>query len=191
MSDEEVTLTAIARQTLTGDYDIDPAHSRLGFVARRAMVTKVRGAFTKFEGSIHVDGVDPARSHGRVRIDATSIDTGSPARDEHLRGNDFIDMEHYPEIFFQSTLVEPGKGDHFTVTGDLTVKGATRPITLDVEFTGVVVDPYGNTRIGFEATGSLYRKDWGITWNAPLETGDVLVSDKIDLDIDVSAIRRD
>jgi polyisoprenoid-binding protein YceI len=187
--DEEVTVTARPRPELTGDYDIDPARSRLRFIARHAMVTEVRGAFRKFEGTWHVDGQDPSRSSGYVRIDAASIDTGSPYRDQYLRGQDFFDIARYPDIVWQSTSVEPVGGDRFTVTDQLTVKGVTRPITLDVEFTGAAIDPFGNTRIGFTASGTLYPTDWGITWNVPLEAGGVLVSDKIDLDVDVSAIK--
>lgn len=176
-------------EELTGDYDIDAAHTRLGFTARHAMVTKVRGAFTEFTGELHIDGTDPAKSTGGVTIVANSIDTGVAQRDEHLRSNDFFDMPTYPEIRFSSTDISPN-GDSFTLTGDLTVKDVTKPITLKVEFTGAAVDPLGNTRIGFEATGSLNRKDWGVSWNAPLEAGGVLVSDKIGLDIDISAIKR-
>lgn len=176
-------------QDLAGDYDIDPAHTRLGFTARHAMVTKVRGAFKEFEGHLHIDPANPDKSSGEVRIVAASIDTGVAQRDEHLRSNDFFDMPTYPEIRFTSTSVKPD-GDEFTMTGDLTVKDVTKPVTLKLEFTGSAVDPFGNTRIGFEGTGSLNRKDWGITWNAPLEAGGVLVSDKIGLDIDISAIKR-
>jgi polyisoprenoid-binding protein YceI len=183
-------MSATAHPELTGDYDVDAEHSRLGFVARHAMVTKVRGAFTKFEGTLHIDGADPTRSTAEFRIDATSIDTGSRQRDDHLRSNDFFDMSTYPEIVFRTTAVEPHGGDSYQVTGDLTVKGVTRPATFDLEFTGSVVDPFGNTRIGFEGTGVVSRIDWGITWNAPLEAGGVLVSDRISLDIDISAIKR-
>lgn len=183
-------MTATNRAELSGDYDIDPEHSRLGFVARHAMVTKVRGSFTKFEGTLHIDGSEPTRSSGYVRIDASSVDTGSRQRDEHLRSNEFFDMSTYPEITFRSTSIQPRGENHYTVIGDLTVKGATRSIEFAVEFTGFAVDPFGNARIGLEATGTLSRKDWGITWNAPLETGGVLVSDQISLDVDISAIRR-
>ncbi|SFB40931.1 Polyisoprenoid-binding protein YceI [Amycolatopsis marina] len=174
---------------LTGTYDLDPAHSRMGFVARHAMVTKVRGAFTEFDGQLHIDGQDPAKSSGQLTITATSIDTGVQQRDEHLRSNDFFDMPNYPEITFTSTAVERVGGDSYRVTGDLTIKDTTKPVTLDVEYTGSALDPMGNNRIGLEATTTVSRKEWGITWNAPLETGGVLVSDKIVLDIDISAIK--
>ncbi len=182
--------SATVRPELTGDYDIDVEHSHIGFVARHAMVTKVRGAFTKFEGVLHIDGSEPTRSSGEIAVDATSIDTGSQQRDEHLRSNDFFDMSQYPQITFRSTSVLARGDDKYTVTGDLTVKGATRSIDIDVEYTGSAVDPFGNTRIGLEASGSLSRKDWGITWNAPLETGGVLIGDRVSLEIDISAVKR-
>jgi polyisoprenoid-binding protein YceI len=176
---------------LTGVYDLDPVHSRMGFVARHAMVTKVRGSFREFEGQLHIDSRDPAKSEGQLRMVAASIDTGVAQRDEHLRSNDFFDMPNYPELAFSSNKVEHAGGDRYRVTGDLVIKGVSNPVTLDVEYTGMSLDPMGNTRIGLEVTGTVNRKDWGITWNAPLETGGVLVSDKITLDIDVSAIRRE
>jgi polyisoprenoid-binding protein YceI len=178
------------KDELTGDYDIDVAHSRFGFTARHAMVTKVRGAFREFSGQLHIDAAEPTKASGELRIAAKSIDTGIAQRDEHLRSNDFFDMPNHPEIRFVSTSVEPRGEDTFTVTGDLTIKGVTKPVTLDVEFTGAAVDPYGYQRIGFEATGTVNRKDWGITWNAPLEAGGVLVSDRVNLTIDISAIKR-
>jgi polyisoprenoid-binding protein YceI len=182
--------SATTHPELTGDYDLDLAHSRLGFIARHAMITKVRGQFRQFEGWLHLDGGNPTRSRCEVRIDAKSIDTGNAQRDEHLRSNDFFAMDTYPQITFKSTAVEPRGGDHYQVTGDLTVKGITRPVPLDVEFNGAAVDPFANTRVGFSATGTISRKAWGITWNAPLEAGGVLVSDKITIDVDLSAIKR-
>ncbi|MQA03832.1 MAG: polyisoprenoid-binding protein [Streptosporangiales bacterium] len=175
---------------LTGDYDLDVAHTRLGFVARHAMVTKVRGSFREFEGHLHIDTADPTKSTGTLRIVTASIDTGVEQRDEHLRSNDFFDMPSYPEITFVSTGIEHVEADTYQVTGDLTIKDTTKAVVFDVEFTGSAVDPMGNHRLGFEATATVNRKDWGITWNAPLEAGGVLVSDKITLDIDISAIQR-
>ncbi|WP_199434818.1 YceI family protein [Qaidamihabitans albus] len=175
---------------VTGTYDLDPAHSRMGFVARHAMVTKVRGAFKEFEGELQIDGEDPTKSGGQLRIGAASIDTGVEQRDEHLRSNDFFDMPNYPEITFTSSSVEHVEGDSYKVAGELTIKGVTQPVTLDVEYTGSALDPMGNNRIGLEASATVNRKDWGMTWNAPLETGGVLISDKITLDIDISAIKR-
>lgn len=179
-----------ANAKLTGDYDLDVAHSRLGFTARHAMVTKVRGSFRQFQGWLHIDGTDPSKSSAEVIIDAASIDTGSTDRDQHLRSNDFFAMSVYPQLVFRSTKVEPVGENEFRVTGDLTVKGVTQSIQLDVHYTGSATDPFGNTRVGFEAAGVISRKDFGMTWNAPLDAGGVLVSDKVGLDIDISAIKR-
>jgi len=185
-------MTAVAnetRQHLTGTYTIDSAHSRFGFVARHAMVTKVRGAFGEFDGTITIDGDDPTRSSGTLTIVAQSIDTGNAQRDAHLRSNDFFDMENYPELSYTSTAIEMIDDTDFRVSGDLTIKGVTKPVTLDVEYTGAAVDPFGNTRIGFEGTTTINRKDWGVNWNASLEAGGVLVSEKVTLVIDISAIK--
>jgi polyisoprenoid-binding protein YceI len=173
----------------TGTYTIDPVHSRIGFVARHAMVTKVRGQFTKFEGSGSFDAANPAASHLELTIDATSIDTANADRDGHLRSNDFFDMEKYPQITFKSTGVEAAGGDTYRVTGDLTIKDVTKPVTVDFEVTGTAVDPWGNTRLGLEGSVQINRKDWGVNWNAALEAGGVLVSEKVTLEFDVSAIK--
>jgi polyisoprenoid-binding protein YceI len=161
----------------------------MGFVARHAMVAKVRGSFNDFEGILHIDGEHPENSSGRVTIQAKSIDTRNDQRDEHLRSNDFLDMANNPEITFVSTSVEQTGENTFKVTGDLTIRGVTKPVTMDFEFTGSAVDPFGNVRIGLEGTTVLNRKDWGVSWNAALEGGGVLVSEKITLEIEVSAIK--
>ncbi|WP_318216803.1 YceI family protein [Streptomyces sp. SCL15-6] len=175
---------------LTGDYVFDPAHSRIGFVARHAMVTKVRGAFHQFEGTARLDGTEPARSTAQVVIKTESIDTGVEQRDQHLRTNDFLDAPTYPDITFRSTSVEPLSDTEFRVTGDLTIKDTTRPVGIDVEYTGSAVDPFGNQRVGLEGSVTISRKDFGVTWNAPLEGGGVLVGDKIVLELDISAIKQ-
>jgi polyisoprenoid-binding protein YceI len=180
-----------ATETTTGTYTIDPSHSRIGFAARHAMVTKVRGSFNEFEGSGYFDAEDPARSHARLTVEAASIDTRSADRDAHLRSNDFFEMETYPQITFASTTVEPVDATTFRVTGDLTIKDVTRPVTFDLEYTGTAVDPFGNRRLGLEGSVVVNRKDWGLTWNAPLDTGGVLVSEKVTLEFEVSAIRAD
>ena len=185
-----MTQTAIDTRDLTGTYVIDTAHSRFGFVARHAMVTKVRGAFGDFTGTLTIDGLEPTNSFGSLTIVANSINTGNAQRDGHLRSNDFFDMDNYPELTYETTGIEHVSGDEYKVTGDLTIKGVTNPVTLDVEFTGAAVDPFGNTRIGFEGTTVVNRKDWGVNWNAPLEAGGVLVSEKVTLDIDISAIKQ-
>ena len=174
-------------EDIAGDYTLDAAHTRLGFSARHAMVTTVRGAFKEFEGTAHVDTANPADSKVELTIKTDSIDTGVADRDGHLRSGDFFEVETYPEITFTSTQVERD-GNDWTITGDLTVKGISKPITVEFESTGSARDPFGNLRIGFEGQTTLSRKDWGLTWNAALETGGVLVSDKVKLEFDVSAI---
>jgi polyisoprenoid-binding protein YceI len=181
--------TITVPNTVTGTYAIDPAHSRIGFVARHAMVTKVRGSFNEFEGSGYFDAEDPASSKLALTIKAESIDTRNADRDGHLRSNDFFDMATYPEITFVSTDIEQTDDDEYRVTGDLTIKGVTKPVTVDFEYTGTALDPFGNTRIGFEGKTTVNRKDWGVNWNAALEAGGVLVSEKVTLEFEVSAIR--
>ena len=175
---------------LTGDYVIDPAHTRIGFVARHAMVTKVRGAFNEFTGSAHIDGADPSRSTAEVTIKVASIDTRNADRDGHLRSNEFLQLEDYPEITFRSTAVAPTGENTFDVTGDLTIKGVTQEVTVPFTFEGEANDPFGNTRLGFEGSTTINRKNFGITWNAALETGGVLVSDKVVLEFEISAIKQ-
>jgi len=180
-----------APATLTGTYTIDPTHSRIGFVARHAMVTKVRGSFNEFDGSGYFDAENPANSRVELTIQAASIDTRNADRDGHLKSNDFFDMETYPQITFASAAVEQLDAENYRVTGDLTIKGVTKPVTVDFEYTGTAVDPYGNTRVGFEGKTTVNRKDWGVNWNAALEAGGVLVSEKVTLEFEVSAIRTD
>src|SRR5215204_2833043 len=150
---------------LTGTYTIDPAHSRVGFVARHAMVTKVRGSFNEFAGGGWFDPERPSESRLQLTIKAASIDTRNADRDGHLRSNDFFDMEHHPDITFTSTAVEPVGDDRYRVTGDLTIKGVTKPVNFELEYTGSAVDPFGNHRIGFEGRTTINRKDWGVNWN--------------------------
>ena len=183
------TTVAPTLSELTGQYSLDAAHSRLGFVARHAMVTKVRGAFNEFEGTAYLDGDDPSRSTVSVTIKAASIDTRNEQRDGHLRSNDFLAMEEYPEITFVSTAAKQLDETTFQLTGDLTIRGVTQPIAIDFAFEGAAVDPFGNKRVGFEGSVAISRKDYGITWNAALETGGVLVSDKIVLEFEISAIK--
>src|SRR5688572_4881974 len=184
------TTVAPTLSELTGQYSLDAAHSRLGFVARHAMVTKVRGAFNEFEGTAYLDGDDPSRSTVSVTIKAASIDTRNEQRDGHLRSNDFLAMEEYPEITFVSTAAKQLDETTFQLTGDLTIRGVTQPIAIDFAFEGAAVDPFGNKRVGFEGSVAISRKDYGITWNAALETGGVLVSDKIVLEFEISAIKK-
>jgi polyisoprenoid-binding protein YceI len=182
--------TTVVPAALSGDFVIDPTHSSIGFTARHAMVTKVRGTFEEFEGTAHLDAEDPAASTAEVTIQVASINTRQAQRDEHLRNNDFFDAPTYPTITFRSTGVEVVSADTFLLTGDLTVKGTTKPVTVEFEHTGIARDPYGNVRAGFEGKAVINRKDWGIAWNAALETGGVLVSEKITLEFDISAVKQ-
>jgi polyisoprenoid-binding protein YceI len=175
--------------TLTGTYNIDPAHSRLGFVARHAMVTKVRGSFNDFEGTTVINGANPSQSSVNLTLQVASIDTRNEQRDGHIRTNDFLDVESFPQITFKSTSIEHDGGNDFKVTGDLTIKDVTKSITIPLEFQGAAKDPFGMERIGFDGSVVINRKDWGITWNAALETGGVLVSEKVTLEFEISAVK--
>jgi polyisoprenoid-binding protein YceI len=177
-----------SQEKLVGNYELDPAHSRLGFTARHAMVTRVRGQFREFEGRGHLD-LDPAKTWAEVRIKAASIDTANDQRDEHLRGPDFLDCERYPEIVFKSTRVDRPSKDVFRVIGDLTIMSTTRPMTLDLHYTGAAADPFGNERVGFEGCATVNRKDWGLRWNVALEAGGLLVSECVNVEVDISAIK--
>ncbi|MET8290870.1 YceI family protein [Streptomyces sp. NPDC048448] len=174
---------------LTGEYTIDPAHSTIGFVARHAMVTNVKGSFQDFEGALHLDGADPSRSTATIDVKMDSIETGSADRDTHLKSSDFFKTDEFPAMTFRSTKAEALGGDDYRITGELSILGTTKPLTIDLEFNGSAKDPFGNERVGFEGKAEILRSEWGLTWNAALETGGVLVSDKIKLNFDISAIK--
>lgn len=167
-----------------GTYTIDPSHSRVGFSARHAMVTKVRGAFNEYSGSATVVNGDASIS---IEISASSVDTRSADRDGHLQSADFFDVANFPKITFNSTSVKDG-GAGLVVTGDLTIKDVTKPLTIEFEYTGTAKDPFGNDRFGFEGAAEINRKDFGLTWNAALETGGILVSENIKLEFEISTI---
>ncbi len=171
-----------------GTYVIDQSHSEVGFNARHAGIAKVRGQFTEYEGALVV-GEDLADSSVTVTIQTASIDTNNEGRDGHLRSADFFDVDSNPTMTFTSTALN-GTGEDFTVAGDLTLNGITRPVELEVDYNGSAVDPFGNQRVGFEAKTTVNRKDFGLTWNAALETGGFLVSDKINIVLEVSAIKQ-
>lgn len=175
---------------LTGTWALDPAHTRIGFSARHAMVTKVRGNFEEFEGVAHIDAANPANSTVEVTIQTKSINTNNKMRDDHLRNNDFLEVDTYPTITFVSTEVEQIDDETVRITGDLTIKETTESVSLDFEFGGLATDPYGNVRIGFEGSTSINRQDYGVAFSSALETGGVLVSDKIGIDIEVAAIKQ-
>ena len=179
-----------ATQPLTGDYDIDPKHTRVGFATRHAMVTTVRGQFQSFTGSAHLDEADPSKSHARIEIDAASVTTGSDDRDAHLRSPDFFDVEKHPTLLFESTKAERTGSDTYRLYGDLTIKGVARPVAVDFELTGSSIDPWGGFRVGFEGAATVNRRDWDLTWNVALEAGGILVSDKVRLEFDVAAVKR-
>ena len=172
-----------------GTWVIDPAHTQIGFVARHAMITKVRGTFDTFEGSLTLDPVAPANSRVTFNADLASVNTGVADRDGHLRCADFFDVESNKQMTFTSTAIDVA-GDSATMSGDLTIKGVTVPVSIAVELGGVTKDPFGNTRAGFEGTTTISRKDFGLTWNAPLEMGGWLVSDDIKIVLDIAAIKQ-
>jgi polyisoprenoid-binding protein YceI len=173
-----------------GRYGLDPSHSHVGFTVRHAMVSKVRGRFAEVSGSI-VIGEDPTASSVTVEIPAGSIDTRDEQRDGHLRSPDFLDVEQFPALTFRSTSVRPAGSGRWQVEGELTVRDQTRPVLLDVDFEGGVVDPWGNHRIGFSARASIDREDFGLTWNQVLEAGGFLVGKKIGIEIEAEATRSD
>ncbi|GAA0732170.1 YceI family protein [Dactylosporangium roseum] len=172
-----------------GKFELDPAHTRVSFVARHMMVSKVRGGFTSASGSIVV-AEDPLQSHVEVSIDAASIDTGVADRDGHLRSPDFLDVEKFPALTFRSTRVESVSGNEFTVVGDLTIRDVTREVVLDVEFEGHAKSPWGQEVIGFAATTEIDREAFGMTWNQALETGGVLVGKKVKIEIGAEGVRQ-
>ncbi|MFD3945609.1 YceI family protein [Streptomyces sp. NPDC058579] len=178
-----------ALAALTGQYAIDPAHSSIGFTVRHAMVTNVRGSFAEHEGTLNLDGSNPGASSATIDVKIASIDTGIGDRDGHLRSGDFFDAEQFPLMTFRSTEAAQLGGDKYRVTGDLTIKDVTKPLSIDLEFNGTATDPYGNERVGFEGSAEILRSEWGLTWNAALETGGVMVSDKVKLNFDISAIK--
>jgi polyisoprenoid-binding protein YceI len=170
-----------------GRWVIDAAHSHVDFVVRHMMISKVRGRFREFSGVICIDEV-PERSSVEATIVAASIDTGDEERDRHLRSAEFLDVEHHPEITFRSVSLRPADQDHWKVTGELTIRGVTRPVMLLVEYCGTAVDPWGNTRVAFLASGEINREDFAITWNQALEAGGFLVGKGVKIEVDVEAV---
>lgn len=185
-----LTATETVAPELAGTWDIDPAHSGVEFSVRHAMVATVRGRFNGFSGTIEV-GNEPAGSTTDVTIEAASIDTGNGDRDNHLRSPDFLDVERFPTLRFQTTRVAAGEEEgEYRVFGYLTIRDMTREVELAATYNGTSTDPWGNLRAGLEAATTIYRKDWGLTWNAALEAGGVLVGDKVKVTLDISAVKR-
>ncbi|MCP1387349.1 YceI family protein [Corynebacterium sp. TA-R-1] len=174
---------------LTGTYTIDPAHTSIGFIVRHAMVTKVRGEFSDFDATLTI-AENPAESSASGTVRTASIDTRNEDRDAHVRGEDFFAVEQYPEMTFNATGFDVDAAGNGTVTGDLTIKETTKPVTFDVETFGVEEDPFGNTRIGFEARTTINRTEFGIDFQAPLNSGGMLVSEKVEIEIEASGIKQ-
>jgi polyisoprenoid-binding protein YceI len=173
----------------TGTWVLDATHTTLGFSARHAMVAKVRGTFGEFAGSFTIDGANPANSTAELTIQTASIDTKTADRDAHLTSADFLDVESFPTLTFVSTAVK-ADGNDIVVTGDLTIHGVTKSVDVAYELVGISQDPWGTTKIGFEGSAKISRKDFGLVWNAALETGGVLVGDEIKLNLDVEAAKQ-
>ena len=173
---------------ITGHWDIDPTHSRLGFSTRHAMVSRVRGAFNEVSGSVDI-AEDLSDSTATVVIETASVDTRSEDRDAHLRSADFFDVETYPQMRFVSSAIDEVDEGSYIVTGELTIRDMTKTVSVPLELIGIDTDPFGNLRAGLEGSRRIDRKDWGVTWNTKLDSGGVLVSDKITLEFELSLIK--
>lgn len=169
-------------------WQIDEVHTHISFSARHMMVSNVRGQFRKYRGTVELDAADFTRSKFEGEVDIASVDTGNSQRDDHLRTSDFFDAPHHPKMTFKSTRIEPKGDSEYVVHGDLTIRGVTKPIALDVEFHGVSKNPWGKTVTGVSARGTVNRKDWGVNYNALLETGGVAVSEKVKIEIDAEFV---
>jgi len=170
-------------------WNFDLVHSHTGFSVRHLMISKVTGHFKVWSGTLETDEANPSASHLEVEIDAASIDTREPQRDEHLRSADFLDVAHYPKITFKSTNVTKTGEDRFNVTGILTIRGVGREVVLDTEYAGRQKDPWGGERSGFSAKTTIDRKDFGLTFNMPLEGGGVMVGDKVNINLEIEAVK--
>ena len=169
-------------------WNIDPSHSGIHFTVRHMVIAKVRGWFDRFEGTLDYDAADPTKSKIAVRIEAASVNTREPKRDEHLRSADFFDVEKFATLTFASTRIERESDTEYRVAGDLTIHGVTKPVVLEAELLGGGKDPWGNARLAFQAKTTIHRKDFGLNWNQVLEAGGVLVADKVEISLDVEAL---
>lgn len=170
-------------------WQIDSSHSHINFTARHMMISKVRGSFESFSGTVNFDEENPVNTSVDIEVDLSSINTRDAQRDGHLKSPDFFDVESHPTMRFVSTRVEQIDENNGRLIGDLTIKGVTNEVALDVEYAGVAKSPWGTESAGFSATGSLNRKDWGLNWNQTLETGGVLVGDKINIEIELELVK--
>lgn len=177
--------------SMSGAWTFDPGHTRVGFSARHAMVTTVRGTFTDVTGVINLDVDDISASTVEVTLAAASVTTNNEQRDEHLRSVDFFDVETYPHIVFRSSTIDEVEEDNFMVVGDLTIRDVTKQVAIPIALLGIQRDPMGNLRAGFEATRRLNRRDFGLHWNMPLDAGGVLVSERVTLEFEISAIKQE
>ena len=171
-------------------WEIDPSHSEATFSVKHMMFTTVRGHFNVLSGHLHIDEEHPENSWVDAQVDATSVDTRDEKRDGHLRSPDFFDTEHYPAITFKSTKVENAGGNQYKVLGDLTMRGVTKPVTFNAEYHGQGKNPWGMQVAGLSAKTKLNRKEWGLNWNAALESGGVLVSEDVNIEIDLEALNK-
>ncbi len=175
----------------TQTWQIDSAHSGIHFSVRHLVIAKVRGQFSRWTGALTVPDGDFSKATVEVTIDATSIETGVADRDAHLKSADFFDVANFPEVTFRGRRVEPRGTDRFALVGDLTIRGTTREVVLDVESAGQTKDPWGNVRAGFAGKTAVDRKEFGLTWNQALEAGGVMVGDRVEIEIEVEAVRQD
>jgi polyisoprenoid-binding protein YceI len=180
------TLTASSTHTA---WDIDTSHSSVGFTVRHLVISQVHGRFSRWSGSLLLDEENPAASTIEARIETASIDTNEPKRDAHLRSADFFNAEKHPVMTFRSTGVAPAGADGYRMTGDLTISGITRSVTLDVDAMGKARDPWGGERLGFSARTTIDRRDFGLNWNQALEAGGVLVGEKVEINLEIEAVR--
>jgi len=181
-----MNMSIAARTELpTGTWNVDPAHSRIEFSVKHLGIATVRGAFNEFEGTLELDS---GRAYGTVK--AASVDTNDETRDAHLRSGDFFEAEEHPELRFESTSIRSLGDDEFEIEGDLSIRGVTNPVVLSAELQGSETDPWGNERIALEVTGKLDRSDWGMTFNQVLGSGNMLVSDRVKLQLDIAAVKQ-
>lgn len=173
----------------TTNWNLDTTHSTVGFTVRHMVIAKVRGRFGAFNGTIQLDEADFTKSRVAVTIETSSIDTGVGDRDNHLRSGDFFDVVNHPQIRFESTGIEKKSDEDYAVHGNLTIRGVTKPVVLAAEFGGKGTDPWGNARVGFTAKTSIARTDFGLKWNQALEAGGVLVGEKVEIELDVQAVK--